>query len=227
LSSAALTGEVCSAPSKTRNRILARAFAEQAGGGQGDAFAEAEAACLARDQLPGQVVAAGLGAGRDGVRGEALPARHAGIDALVDHAGAEVLAHFHVATATSTGRVGGQAEAAQAAVRDRTQVIGGVLVRLQHFAAGGVDLFQRVRNRHVVDLGRGVQTLVVVGEAEDHRAVRGLVAADALEHGRAVMHDVRHDVRGGLGPALDRAVVPDPFGVVHGHSGSRWRTKTA
>ena len=62
-----------------QEQVLARAFAEQAAGGQRDAFAEAEAARFARDQLTGKIVATGLGAGRNGVRREALPARHAGV----------------------------------------------------------------------------------------------------------------------------------------------------
>ncbi len=60
----------------------------------------------------------------------------------------------------------------------------------------------------------------MVGEPEDRRTVgaspnRGLVAADALEHRGAVMQYMRHHMRGGLGPGLDRAVVPDPFGILH------------
>ncbi len=50
----------------------------------------------------------------------------------------------------------------------------------------------------------------MVAEAEDRRAVGGLVAADTLEHRRAVMQRVRHDMGGGLRPRLDHAVVPDP-----------------
>src|SRR3546814_6038925 len=65
--------------------VLARALAEQAGGSQRDAFAEPEPARLACDELAGQVVAAGLGAGGDGVGCHALPARHAGIDALFQY----------------------------------------------------------------------------------------------------------------------------------------------
>jgi hypothetical protein len=53
-----------------------------------------EAACLARDQLAREVIAAGLRACGERVRREALPARHAGVDALFDDAGAEVLAHL-------------------------------------------------------------------------------------------------------------------------------------
>src|SRR3546814_7408079 len=89
-------------------------------------------------------------------------------------------------------------------------------------AAGGVDVVQRIRNRHVMDARRGEQAPVVVGQAEDRRAVGRVVAADALEHRRTVVQCVRHDVGGRLGPWLDGAVVPDPFGVLH-VGDSRWK----
>ena len=49
------------------------------------AHPEAEAARFACDQLAGKIIAAGLGARRNGVGREALPARHAGIDACLKH----------------------------------------------------------------------------------------------------------------------------------------------
>src|SRR3546814_10159650 len=76
-------------------------------------------------------------------------------------------------------------------------------------AAGGVDLVQRIRDRHVMDPRRGEQAPVVVGQAEDRRAVGRVVAADALEHRRTVVQRVRHDVGGRLGPWLDGAVRSD------------------
>src|SRR5690606_15620888 len=94
--------------------------------------------------------------------------------------------------------------------------VGGVVVGGDDLAAGRVDLFERVRDVDLVDLGRQVQAPVVVVEAEDRRAAGGVVAADALEHRRAVVQRVRHDVGGRLGPGLDRAVLPDPLRVLHG-----------
>src|SRR3546814_1987037 len=73
-----------------------------------------------------------------------------------------------------------------------------------------------------MDARRGEQAPVVVGQAEDRRAVGRVVAADALEHRRTVVQCVRHDVGGRLGPWLDGAVVPDPFGVLH-VGDSRWK----
>src|SRR3546814_16563489 len=72
-----------------------------------------------------------------------------------------------------------------------------------------------------MDARRGEQAPVVVGQAEDRRAVGRVVAADALEHRRTVVQCVRHDGGGRLGPWLYGAVVPDPFGLLH-VADSRW-----
>src|SRR3546814_9126204 len=90
------SSDVCSSDLAVEDQedVLARALAEQAGGSQRDAFAEPEPARLACDELAGQVVAAGLGAGGDGVGCHALPARHAGIDALFQYSLAKVGAHL-------------------------------------------------------------------------------------------------------------------------------------
>src|SRR3546814_20637668 len=72
-----------------------------------------------------------------------------------------------------------------------------------------------------MDARRGEQATVVVGQAEDRRAVGRVVAADALEHRRTVVQCVRHDVGGRPGPWLDGALVPAPVGVTH-VGDSRW-----
>src|SRR6185437_7950919 len=200
--------------------VLARTFAEQAGGGQRDALAEAEAARLARDQLAGQVVAAGLGAGRDGVRREALPARHAGGDAVFQRLWPEVGAHRPRGHGHVDRRFGGQAETAQAAPRDGAQVGSGETVLADDLAAGRGEFVARAWQCHVVDLRRVEQAVEVVGEAKDRCTVRRGVAADAFEYRGAVVQRMRHHVGGGLGPRLDLAVLPDPFGVLlrHGES---------
>ena len=74
-------------------QVLAGAFAHGAVGRQADAFDEAEALGLEADELAGQIVAAGLGHGGNGVGRDALPRRHAHIDAFV-FGGAEILAPF-------------------------------------------------------------------------------------------------------------------------------------
>ena len=155
-----------------QEQVLARAFAEQAGRCERDAFSETEPPRFARDQLPGQVIAAGLGAGGNGVGREPLPARHAGVDARRDDVMAEIRPHFPGRDGDVGRRVGRQAESAEAAERDGAQVGLGQPVGLEHLAAGGVDLVERIRDRHVVDPRRGEQAPGVVAEAEDRRGRR-------------------------------------------------------
>jgi hypothetical protein len=71
------------------------------------------------------------------------------------------------------------------------------------------------------------QALEMIAQAKDRLALRRRVAADAFEDRRAVMHGVRHHVRGGLGPGLDLAVVPDERRVFSGHGDSPCGEKVA
>ena len=82
---------------------------------------------------------------------------------------------------------------------------------------GGQQRGQVVLGVQVVDQRRVVQALHVVGVAEDRRALRRLVRADALEHRRSVVQRVRHHVDGGLGPRHQLAIEPDEFGQVLAH----------
>ena len=200
-------------------KILAGAFAEQPGRRQRDAFAEAEPARLARDELAGKIVAAGFRTGRYRVRREALPARHARVDALLEHVGTKVRAHLPRRDGDIGRRIRRETETAEPAIRDRAKIRGAEPVRVDDFAARGLELLQRIRDRDVVDL-RGVeQPDHVFGEPEDRRSARRHVAADAFEYGRAVVQRMRHHVHGRLGPRLDAAVVPDMFGIGLGHRG--------
>jgi hypothetical protein len=56
----------------------------------------------------------------------------------------------------------------------------------------------------------------VVGVAEDRRARRRVVAADALEHARPVVQAVREDVDLRVLPRDELAVHPDELGLLHG-----------
>jgi hypothetical protein len=77
------------------------------------------------------------------------------------------------------------------------------------------DLVGRVRQLEVVHLGRLGEPLEVLLAAEDRRAALGLVAADPLEHARAVVESVGEDVRGRLLPGDELAVLPDQFCLFH------------
>ena len=77
------------------------------------------------------------------------------------------------------------------------------------------ELLDRVRDLHVEEARRVVQALQVVCEPEDRRALRRLVAADALEDAGAVVEAVHADVHLGVGPVDELAVHPDLVGLVH------------
>ena len=57
----------------------------------------------------------------------------------------------------------------------------------------------------------------MVFQAEDCWALRGIVAADAFEYGRAVADHVGEDVNLGVVPVDKFSVVPDLFGLWDGH----------
>ena len=87
-------------------------------------FGEAEPARLERHERARQIVAAGLGEGRDRVRRDALPRRDADVDALLEAAFAEVRAPFPGRDRDARGLidVAGHAHLAVAAKRDRPDV---------------------------------------------------------------------------------------------------------
>src|ERR1044072_6706613 len=62
---------------------------------------------------------------------------------------------------------------------------------------------------HPVNLRRVEEALHVLAQAEDGGAAPRLVAAYALEDGRAVVEDVRHDGDARVVPRDELAVVPD------------------
>ena len=57
--------------------------------------------------------------------------------------------------------------------------------------------------------------LEVLGQPEDGRALRGLVAANAFEHAGAVVQAVGADVDRGVSPVDELAVHPDLLGLAH------------
>ena len=60
-----------------------------------------------------------------------------------------------------------------------------------------------------------MEPLHVIGEAEDGRPLRRVVAADALEDAGAVVEPMRADVDLGVVPVDEPAVHPDLLGRLH------------
>ena len=107
------------------------------------------------------------------------------------------------------------AELAVAVERDRADVALGQAVRAEQLVRRSPQLLDRVGELHVEKLRRVLEPDQMVAEAEDCRAARGVVAADALEDAGAVVEAVRADVHGGVRPVDELAVHPDLLGLAH------------
>ena len=66
----------------------------------------------------------------------------------------------------------------------------------------------------------------MVAQAEDRRAVRRVVAADALEYAGAVVEPVRGDVDLRVRPVDELAVHPDLLGLLHFQLSFEWTNRT-
>ncbi len=157
-----------------------------------------------------------LGRMRDRVRPDALPGGDLRADADGGVLVAEVVpprpAHDHDLDRVPL-RV--HAELPVAVERERADVTLGQPVAADQLVRGGAELVDGERELHVEELGRVLQPLQVLLEAEDSRAVRSLVATDALEDTRAVVEPVHADVHLRVGPVDELAVHPDRFCLVH------------
>src|SRR6185437_15701165 len=100
-----------------QEHVFARAFAQEPGGRERDAFTETAQARLARDQLAGKIIAGRLGTRGDRVGCETLPTRHAGGDAVLQRLWAEVRAHRPAGDRDLHRCIGRDAEAAKTAER--------------------------------------------------------------------------------------------------------------
>ena len=190
--------------------VLARALGDVAvlGEHHGLVVAGVEHLDLGEDAV--QVLARGLGGAGQRRVVERLDAARLGAHAVLDALLAEVGAPRPGGDDDLHRRVHGeQAHLAVAAEDQRADVAGLELVALEHLEGGVVELLDRVRHRHVVELGGPLDPLEVLGETEHGDAALGLVGADALEDPGAVVQRVREHVDLGVGPGDQRAVHPD------------------
>lgn len=107
-----------------------------------------------------------------------------------------------------------------ASVEHHRADIGAFQVVLAHGGAGRlVDLVAAVRDLHVHDV-RGVEQPVGMRlQAEDRRALRGVVGAHALEHAHSIVQGMGQHVRGRVAPLHQFTVIPDhAITIGHRHS---------
>ena len=170
-------------------QVFAGALAHGAVGGQADAFDEAEALGLEADQLARQIIAAGLRHRGNRVRRDALPGRHADVDAFV-FSRAEIRAPFPGGDRDFHRRIDLRHDAgfAVAAECHRPQVSAArQSVLRDDFALAVVDLVFGERNVDAVDLRRVEQAPGVVAQPENGGAARRFIGAHAFEHRGAVV----------------------------------------
>ncbi len=210
---------VYSTPSFTRNRFSPAPSLTVPSGAEADAFDEAETLGLEADELARQVVAAGLGHRGNRVGRDALPRRHAHIDAFI-FGRAEILAPFPGGNGDFDRRIDlrHHADFAIAAECDGAQVGAARQAVLRNdFAAAVVDLVFGEGQVDAIHLGRIEQAVRVIAQPEDRRAARRLVGAHAFEHRGAVVQRMREHVHRGLFPGDQLAVEPDVFRCGYGH----------
>ena len=209
-------GGVNSLPSRTKEEILAGAFADVSVDVQRDAFDVAVENGLHLDELRVHVVRTGLSHRGQGVRGKAGPGRDANIHP-------DVLRPAKIFTPGIIGDIalGGKAdgihsEFAIAADDERTDVAGPHPVGADGFHHGIDKLLTGVVHRDTINF-RGVeQALHVFVSAENRRASGQPITADAFKDGRTIIDDMRHDVNLGIIPVDEFSVVPDFFSGLTG-----------
>ena len=203
-----------------QEQVLAGAFADEPRRVQREPLGEAEAARLERHERARQVVAAGLGEGRDRVRRDALPRRDADVDALLEAAFAEIRAPFPGRDRHARGLidVAGHAHLAVAAKRDRPDVGAAEQAVLAHdVAARGDQRVERERNLDAIDLRRVIEAPNVVRQPKARGTGRRLVDANAFEYRRAVVQRMTQHVHRGLLPRHQLAFVPNVLARLEGH----------
>ena len=99
----------------------------------------------------------------------------------------------------------GNAELLRAAPGDRPHIGVALAVFLQHEALGRVDLGDRIGDFEIEHLRRPLQPFRVFGALEDIAAIGAL----AFEHGARIVQAMGADVKRGVAPRHQLAIVPD------------------
>ncbi len=190
--------------------VLARAFGDEAAGVEQQRLVVAVVQRLHVGQDRVGVVAHRLGLRHRDVDVVARVARgldaDAALHAFVAEVGAPGPGRDHGVDAVA---LGADAELLGADPHQRAQVAALQLVLAHHLLLRLVELLGRERDLHAQDLGAVEQALGVLGQAEDRRAVGGLVGAHALESAAAVVQRVAQHVDLGVAPVHELAVHPD------------------
>jgi hypothetical protein len=91
---------------------------------------------------------------------------------------------------------------------------------LHQFDHGAQDFVACEGNIDAVNASGVDEALHVLRGAENRRAARQRIAANAFKHRRAVVHDVRHHVERSVVPGDELAVMPDFVRLLNRHADS-------
>src|SRR6267142_182080 len=171
--------------------VHAGAFTDVAARIERNAFRIAIEAGFHANELRVHVIRGGFGHGGQRVRSDARPGANTDVHALREGFGAEIRAPGPASHVAINGRVERvHADFAVAAKNDGLDVTGVEFVVANEFARDVGEIVHGMREIHAIDF-RGVdEALHVFAKAENGRPLLGFVAADALENGGAVAHDV-------------------------------------
>ena len=199
-----------------REDVLARAVSNQTSLVEEDRLVVAVLERLHLRELRVEVLAGGLGGGRNHVRADAAPGRDHAANAVLNRLVAEVgppLPNRDHGVNRAVERV--DTHLASAAENQRADVAGRQLVDLDRLVHSSSERLGRIGDFHVVLRSRALEPIQVVGQVKDARALIRLVRADALENARAVVQRVREDVNLRIGVIDEFSVEPNLVGL-HG-----------
>src|SRR6267154_1553160 len=207
--------------------VHAGAFTDMAAGIESDAFGVAVEASFHANELRVHVIRGCLGHGGKSIRGNARPGTHADIDTLGERVRTEIGAPAPASHVNVDGRIQRiHSRFAVAAEHNGLDVTGIQFVQAHQLASGVGELIEGEGKFHAVDSCGVDETLHVLAQAEDRRALLGFIAADAFKDRGAVTHDVRQDVKFGVLPVDPLPVVPDFLGRLNGHGCSLFGSTT-
>jgi len=179
-----------------QEQVFAGALTKQAVRSKPDTLIKSAFLGFETNELTGQVVTPGLGAGRHGVRCETLPGSDAGANSIPEALFAEISApEVNDDDCINLVDILGDHPETAGTTHDQWPEIGAFKTGLtQCFKTRFTDLFEAVVNGNPVYLGRIKQAFQVVIEAKNGRTFGGLVSTNAFKNRRAVMQCMTQDV---------------------------------
>ena len=197
-------------PVTNEEQVFAASFSDVPKGVEHDALGVAIGPGLRLRELRAQVIPAGLGKRRKGVRRSPAPTRNGHVYSVDECLVTEVSAPVP----GDDERLDGDAHWIESHLltrpyRDRPEIARPQVVSRHGFHRCLHELIDRPPHGHPIDPARVVEASHVLPQAENRTTGRRLVTANPLEHARSVVDDMTHHVNRGVPPVHELAVTPD------------------